>query len=304
MIVALTFVLFVFILYEIYHYLEKRNKYRKFVPISTIERDKKIKEEAVFSNLNGPKITEYISRSIKVVQGQLGQKYSGKIIKFYILLVMLCVFISKYTGLDLIETLLVVLPSMSLLSFLYINRRHRREFAKSFPDALNLLSGSISSGDSLINSLRYVSEACDNRAGKEFRWISDRLAIGESPAEVFKKANARVSFLEYNFFISALKINVETGSQLSAIIKKIDRIIFNAHALDMKKNALTSEARTSAKILMLIPFFFLGLMRWLSPENFNFLFENPTGHLLVGYMIGSEFVGWLVIQLLLKGVDA
>ncbi|MCZ8486640.1 hypothetical protein O9993_18960 [Vibrio lentus] len=52
-------------------------------------------------------------------------------------------------------------------------------FKTNFPDALNILSGVISSGQSIIHAFEYVGKQLDNDVGKEFKllWLSDYLLV-------------------------------------------------------------------------------------------------------------------------------
>ena len=41
-------------------------------------------------------------------------------------------------------------------------------------------------------------------------------------------------------------------------------------------------------------------MKYLSPENFDFIINDPTGQLILYYVIASECIGMLIIWLLLR----
>ncbi|MUL06124.1 pilus assembly protein TadB, partial [Aliivibrio fischeri] len=64
----------------------------------------------------------------------------------------------------------------------------------------------------------------------------------------------------------------------------------------------TSEARASAKIVAAIPFIFLFMLQYLSPENYEFVMFNPAGRPILYYVLISESIGILIIWLLMRGV--
>lgn len=78
--------------------------------------------------------------------------------------------------------------------------------------------------------------------------------------------------------------------------------MFDARSINKKKYALTSEARISAKIVAAIPFLFLFLLQFISPENYDFVMFNERGKPILYYVLASEFIGISIVWLLMKGV--
>lgn len=92
------------------------------------------------------------------------------------------------------------------------------------------------------------------------------------------------------------------GGQLKDVITRLNRLMFDARAIDKKKLALTSEARISAKIVASIPFIFLLLMQYISPLNYEFVMFSEEGRPILYYVLISEAIGMTIIAALLKGV--
>ena len=101
-----------------------------------------------------------------------------------------------------------------------------------------------------------------------------------------------------------MRANLQRGGQLKEVMTRLNRLMFDARAVDKKKYALTSEARASAKIVAAIPFIFLWLLQFLSPENYEFVMFDPAGRYILYYVLFSEFVGISIIWKLMKGVEA
>ncbi|WP_108652551.1 type II secretion system F family protein [Dongshaea marina] len=233
---------------------------------------------------------------------ELGDKFRVKILLFYAIVIVIGLGISKYLVNNIILSVGVSIIVSTIMGMKVLKGRYKKKFISEFPDAINLLASSISSGESLTNSLRYVAETIKGVVGIELKWVADRLIIGEPPVEVLDKASQKIDIAEYKFFISTLKVNIEQGGQLNEVIKKIDRIIFANYAADKKKMALTAEARSSAKIVASLPFIFLIIMRFLSPDNFDYIFTSTIGRYLLGYVVISELIGMGIIRMLLSGV--
>lgn len=204
-------------------------------------------------------------------------------------------------------SLLLVFPILLLVSTLLgvglLRKLAVKHFNASFPDALNLLASAISAGESLMHAIIYVGEQMpDNDVGREFKLMGERLQIGEAPNVVLKRACQRFPYAEFIFFSITLRANIERGGQLRDIINQLNRVMFDSRSLEKKKNAMTAEARMSAKIVFAIPFVFMIIMRFLAPENFNYVFSDSHGHLILYYVLISEAIGMFIISMLMRGV--
>lgn len=204
------------------------------------------------------------------------------------------------------ESLLITLSLMAIISIymcIWLKQREERLFEESFPDVLNMLASSVSAGESIMHAIAYVGRSQDNDLGNEFRLMAERMKIGESPDDVFRKACLRFPYPSFYFFIITLRANLDRGGQLKEVMTRINRLMFDARAINKKKYALTSEARMSAKIVAAIPFAFLFLLQYISPENYDFVMFNDSGKPILYYVLISEFIGLSIVWFLMKRVS-
>ncbi|ARP40121.1 type II secretion system F family protein [Vibrio syngnathi] len=204
---------------------------------------------------------------------------------------------------DFMVCLIVVEPLLFFVFYNNLKARQVERFKTNFPDALNILSGAISSGQSIIHAFEYVGKQLDNEVGKEFKFMAERLLIGEDPDDVLERSSNTFPYLEYFFFASTIRINLARGGQLKDVINKINRLMFDSRAVEKKKNALTSEARASAKIIACLPVIFLIILKFTSPENYSFVMFEEAGQPIFYYVLASELVGFFCIWLILRGVN-
>ncbi|MZI96076.1 pilus assembly protein TadB [Vibrio sp. CAIM 722] len=200
----------------------------------------------------------------------------------------------------------VVSPIIIIIGYIilyqWLQGREQKNFESQFPDALNMLTGAVSSGDSIMHAIMYVGKELEGNIGEEFRIMGQRLQLGESPDEVFRKSCHRYPYPSFYFFVITLRANIARGGQLKDIMQRLNRTMFNARAIDKKKMALTSEARTSAKIVAAIPFLFLFMLQFLSPENYEFVMFNDDGKVILYYVIISEAIGITIVWALMRSV--
>ncbi|SGZ01623.1 type II secretion system F family protein [Moritella viscosa] len=182
-----------------------------------------------------------------------------------------------------------------------LNKR-RKDFEMTFPDALNMMMSAITAGESITQSIGYVGKTLDNDIGRVFLHMSEHLQLGESPEQVFKRACKKVPYPAFLFFIVTIRANMTRGGQLKNVMARLIRVLVDARTLEKKKMAMTSEARLSAKIVAAIPVIFMLLLNYINPNDVDFVLTNPEGRLVLYYVLGSEFIGLLIVWLLVRGV--
>lgn len=195
-----------------------------------------------------------------------------------------------------------LIPILFIMFILKLSGLREKKFKDNFPDALNILSGALSSGQSIVHAFEYVGTQLDNEVGKEFKKMSERLLIGEDPDDVLARSASTFPYVEYFFFASTIRINLSRGGQLKNVINRINRIMFEARAIEKKKNALTSEARSSAKIIAALPVIFMFILKLTSPENYQFVMFEEGGKPIFYYVLISESIGFFLISMILKSV--
>ncbi len=200
------------------------------------------------------------------------------------------------------KVLLALEPILFVMFILKLSGIQAQRFKDNFPDALNILSGALSSGQSIVHAFEYVGTQLDNEVGEEFKKMSERLLIGEDPDDVLARSAASFPYVEYFFFAATIRINLSRGGQLKDVINRINRIMFEARAIEKKKNALTSEARASAKIIAALPVIFIMILKVTSPENYNFVMFEEGGKPIFYYVLVSEAIGFFFMYMILRGV--
>ncbi|WP_053111886.1 type II secretion system F family protein [Photobacterium swingsii] len=153
-----------------------------------------------------------------------------------------------------------------------------------------------------MQAIQFVGNKLDSIVGQEFKWVGQRLQIGESPDDVFRRSCQNCPYKSYRFFIITLRANMIRGGQLKEVMTRLNRVLFDARSVEKKTNAMTSEARISAKIVGAIPFAFLLIMKFMQPDNFDFVIQDPDGRYILYYMLASEVVGMSIIYVLMRGI--
>lgn len=177
---------------------------------------------------------------------------------------------------------------------------HRRYFEDRFPEILSVVNAAVSAGNSIHQALHRCGEGIDGDLGVTFHRIDRRLNLGEDPERVFNDAWQNYRYREFYFFVVVMLVSLQHGGQLRTLIGRLSRIVNNSKNMARRKSAMTSEARTSAKIVASLPLLFFCGMKYFSPENFDFVVHDPVGRLILYYVIASEAIGMIIIWILLR----
>ena len=196
---------------------------------------------------------------------------------------------------------LVLLMTSAFIMQIRIGRSlRRRYFEASFPEVLSVMNSAVSAGNSIHQALHRCGSGIDGDIGRVFKRINQRLNLGEEPERVFNDAWKEYQYREFYFFNIVMLVSMQLGGQLRVLIGRLSRIITNSKIMARRKAALTSEARTSAKIVAAIPLLFFCGMKYFSPENFDFIIHDSIGRLILYYVIASELIGMAIIWYLLR----
>ncbi|MBV7296475.1 type II secretion system F family protein [Enterovibrio paralichthyis] len=272
---------------------------------NTLPESKMIENRAVdMEALSKISLYQRISRTLRNLYIDLGDYAVVKILAFYFVASLIGDFaFVTVLGFSTQTTLLLTFPIATVLGIRFIEYRTQKAFEDQFPDALNMIASSVSAGESLLHAIQYVGRTLDSIVGREFKIMGERLNLGESTEAVFARACQRFPTPTFQFFVIAMRVNVNRGGQLRRVINNLNRVLFDAKSVEMKKRALTAEARLSSYIICAIPFFFLFVvLRFIAPENYDFVMHDPDGRFLLYYVLISEAIGIGIVTLLMKSV--
>ncbi|MGF1875953.1 type II secretion system F family protein [Photobacterium frigidiphilum] len=233
----------------------------------------------------------------------LGDKAWLKLAIFMMLLTAVGVYINNSLLLLNSYWLPLLMPTLGFFwGWAWLLKKRRDEFEQTFPDALNIMMSAVTAGESIMQSISYVGKTLDNKVGAVFQDMGERLKLGEPPEQVFKRASKHYPYPTFLFFVVTIRANMSRGGQLKPVMARLIRVLVDSRTLDKKKSAMTSEARLSAKIVASLPFIFMVILSFISPQNLNYVLTDPSGRYVLYYVVGSETLGLFIIWLLIRGV--
>jgi tight adherence protein B len=178
--------------------------------------------------------------------------------------------------------------------------KRRDKLLVQMPDALGMIIRTVRVGIPVLEGMRLVGREAAEPTGTEFRQLVEEVAIGV-PLDVALRVSAeRTGMAEYRFFATAIGLQMQTGGGLSEALENLADVLRRRLALRDRGFALTSEARTSALVLVLMPFIIGGATTFIAPGTVDVLFTTSTGNKMLGIGTVSMSIGVVVMRTMIR----
>lgn len=170
--------------------------------------------------------------------------------------------------------------------------RRSKKFQSALPDTLNLLSGSLRAGYSLLQGVEAVSKEVGEPMGKELRRVITEARLGREVEDAMDAVAERMASPDFAWAVMAIRIQREVGGNLAELLLTVADTMIHRERLRRDIAGLTAEGKMSAIILGLLPVG-LGAFMWLSnPEYMEPLGSTTLGHVLLGVATVSLLIGF------------
>lgn len=175
-------------------------------------------------------------------------------------------------------------------------RKRQLQFLKLFPDAIELMVRGLRAGLPVGESFITVSKELPPPMGDTFGAISQQAQLGVPMEKALQDAATRMALTEFNFFVTTIILQRETGGNLGEILNNLADMLRQRHMMKLKVTALSSEARASAYIVGALPFFVFGVLYVVSPDYLKPLFDDARGNKAVLGALCSLALGSFIMK--------
>lgn len=174
----------------------------------------------------------------------------------------------------------------------FLAGRRSKAFESSLPDMLQLLSGSLRAGYSLLQGIEAVSKEVEDPMGKELRRVITEARLGREVEDAMDAVAERMASADFAWAVMAIRIQREVGGNLSELLLTVSDTMIHRERLRRDIAALTAEGKISAIILGLLPVG-LGAFMWMSnPTYMSPLASTTMGNALMGAALVSLLIGF------------
>ncbi len=161
-------------------------------------------------------------------------------------------------------------------------KRRQATFAEQLGGTLQLLSGSLRAGYSLMQAVDSVANEADAPTADEFRRLVVEVRLGRDMAEALDAMAERMESDDFVWVVQAIEIHRDIGGDLAEVLDTVAATIRERNQIRRQIRTLSAEGRISAAILLFLP---LALAA--------FLFTTNRAYLAV--LVEAGLVGWTLI---------
>ena len=176
----------------------------------------------------------------------------------------------------------------------YLKRKKKRRvkaFGMALADTLQLMSGSLSAGLSLPQSVDTIVREGAEPIATEFRRVVIESRLGVTIEDALEGVAQRMQSRDFGWVVMAIRIQREVGGNLAELLLTVAATLREREYLRRHVHALSAEGRLSCYVLGGLPPAFLGYLSLSKPDYVQPLFTTPIGWMMCIGMVVLLVVG-------------
>lgn len=178
-------------------------------------------------------------------------------------------------------------------------QRKVERFTAALPDALDLLSSSLRTGQPIRAGLELVAREMPDPLGAEMAKVVREIELGLGEVDALENLAERLDSIDVQMLVTSIAVQKEVGGNLAEILGTLAQTIRTRFRIRGQVDAYTAQARLSAKVLVALPVVFALVLHLIRPSYLSVLISDPIGHAVLIAAVVAWLLGWLVIRQIL-----
>lgn len=203
-------------------------------------------------------------------------------------------------GLFFAILMIAVVPAGMLAYLSMLTSRRKSKFDEQLPDTLQMLTGSMRAGHSLMRAIDASARETDAPMSEELSRIVNETRIGRDLGESMIDVSERTGSEDFAWISQAIEIHREVGGDLAEVLDHVGETIRDRNQIRRQVKALSAEGKMSAAVLMGLPvvlFFALILINAQYAKTFT---STVPGFLMLGAAAAMLTAGGFWLSRLIK----
>ncbi|WP_196821355.1 type II secretion system F family protein [Arthrobacter sp. CAN_A6] len=192
--------------------------------------------------------------------------------------------------------LLVLAPAIAHLVLSFLTGRRRKRFDSQLGDTLQLLTGGLRAGHSILRAIDAAATEADSPTAEEMRRIVAETSLGKDLLQSLLDTSKRMENEDFAWIAQAIQINREVGGDLADVLDQVGHTIRERSEIKGQIRALAAEGKFSAYILGALPFAIAIMLTVVSPGYVDPLFSEPLGWAMLGGAAVMMTIGCLWLR--------
>lgn len=192
--------------------------------------------------------------------------------------------------------LFLLSPAVAHLLVSFRTGRRRRRFDTQLGDTLQLLTGGLRAGHSILRAIDAAATEADSPTSEEMRRIVAETSLGKDLLAALIDTSRRMENEDFAWIAQAIQINREVGGDLAEVLDQVGHTIRERTEIKGHIRALAAEGKFSAYILAALPFGIALILTVVSPGYVDPLFTEPLGWVMLGAAAVMMAIGGLWLR--------
>lgn len=190
----------------------------------------------------------------------------------------------------------VIAPFMAQLVLSQLTSQRRSKFDMQLGDTLQLLTGGLRAGHSILRAIDAAAAESDSPTSEEMRRIITETSLGKDLLESLNDTSVRMANDDFMWIAQAIQINREVGGDLAEVLDQVSGTIRERTEIKGQIKALAAEGKFSAYILMGLPIGIVIMLSIVNPGYIGVLFTEPLGWAMIGASVVLMIIGGLWLR--------
>ncbi len=178
----------------------------------------------------------------------------------------------------------------------FMRNRRIAKFETQLPEAVDVMVRSLRAGHPVPVAVAMVGREMPDPVGTEFGIASDEMTYGLDLETAMVNLRERTGQGDLSFLVVATSIQSKTGGNLGEILGNLARLMRERFKMRRKIHAISTEGRSSAIGLTLVPILVFLALRLISPSYYNDIGNDP----IVMPVAIATFLVWLTGVLVIR----
>lgn len=203
-------------------------------------------------------------------------------------------------GLGISILALIATPFLLFLVLNFLISRRRKTFDSQVPDTLQMFSGGLRAGHSLLRAIDAAAQENEGPMAEELSRIVNETRIGRDLGESMADVSRRTASEDFYWIAQAIEIHREVGGDLAEVLDHVGETIRDRNQVKGQVRALSAEGRISALVLMALPILmFIGLVLF-NPTYARVFTTTFVGFVMIGAAMALLSIGGLWLSRIIK----
>ncbi|MFF0943880.1 type II secretion system F family protein [Kocuria sp. CPCC 205300] len=179
--------------------------------------------------------------------------------------------------------------------------RRKRIFADQLDNTLQLFSGSLRAGHSLLRAVDAVAKESPAPTSEELTRVVNETRLGMDLDDSLDLTARRMESEDFSWVAQAIGIHREVGGDLAEVLDRVSGTIRERNQIKRQVRTLSAEGKMSAYILMALPILIAGILSVIAPEYISqFLTSGILGYAMIAVALLMFAVGGFWMSRIIK----